>query len=672
MSESIVYSSKEQQIAAGPALVSRRWLTLAVVLVGTFMTILDSFIVNVALPSIERTINASPADLELVIASYLLIYAVFLITGGRLGDIFGRKKLFVLGMAIFTISSALCGLAPSPSILIVARAIQGFGAALMYPQVLSIIQVTFTGQDRNVALGLFAGVNGVAAVAGQLFGGLLIEINLSGLAWRPIFLVNVPIGIAGVIAGLIFLNESKASKMPRLDLQGVALITAALASFVLPLVEGQALGWPAWIIGLLALSLPLFVLFVVYERRKVSSGGFPLINTSLFLQRSFSVGIPLAVLFFSSLAGLFFVLSLFLQDGMGVTPLASGLIFTPLGIGFIVSSLSTPQMVRRFGRETLRMGFTLDLIGFLLLFVILRLYVSANDLAVLAVPLFIVGLGNGLGMSPLIGTVLAGTKTEDIGQASGMMSTALQIGNTVGVAIYGLLFFSSLGPLNVLSPRANFISAFEFTLIFFVAGATGCFVLVSGLSKPRGGEKDILLERLPRPLSGLAYSFFFITGGRIGKTLFNEMLEGAIKRRYDELKAEDDFPEHLARQFLEINREDPKWIRFLVREALNSEGEFEALGVEREKMLRSFVEDFRERQKKGSITKEVDPEYFALLMVAVSFYPRVFAHVTKAITGLAPSDPDFEKNWSEFLKVLAKKFEDSDETKGKTKAAIDS
>jgi len=648
--------SPRQEVTKARAAIHGRWLTLAVILVGTFMAILDAFIVNVALPSIERTIKASPADLELVLASYLLVYAVFLITGGRLGDIFGRKRLFLLGMAVFTVSSALCGLAPTPSILIAARAVQGLGAALMYPQILSIIQVTFSGEDRNLALGLFAGVNGFAAVTGQLFGGFLIQINLAGLSWRPIFLVNVPIGIAGVIAGLIFLRESKAKSSPKLDLEGAALITVALTSFVFPLVEGQATGWPLWMIFLLVFSLPCLILFVIYERRKSARGGFPLIDIHLFSQRSFSAGIPLAILFFSTLSGLFFLLSVFLQDGLGFTPLAAGLAFSPIGVGFISASLSSPKMVRRFGRNTLRIGYALDAVGFALVGGLLRVYGTGLNVSELALPLLVIGIGNGLGMSPLIGTVLAGTKTEDIGQASGMMTTSMQIGNTVGVAIYGLLFFNALGPLSSSTP-ARYFSSFEFTSIFFIVTAIGCFVIVSGLSKPIGREKDILLERLPSTLSGLAYSFFFISGGRIGRPLFNEMLENAVNRRYDELKDADSFPEHIVRQFVEINREDPKWIRFLLREALDSKGKFEALGDEREKLIQSFVEDIRERQEKGSISKEIDPKYLTLLMFAVSFYPRMFAHVTKGITGLNPDDPEFEKNWSEFLREIAKEFE---------------
>jgi EmrB/QacA subfamily drug resistance transporter len=622
------------------------------------MTILDAFIVNVALPSIEHTINASAADLELVLASYLLVYAVFLITGGRLGDIFGRKKLFLLGMAIFTISSALCGLSPTPIALIVSRAVQGFGAALMYPQILSIIQVTFAGPERSKALGLFAGVNGLASVVGQLFGGLLIQINLAGLAWRPIFLVNVPVGIAGIIAGLIFLGESRAKPSPKLDLPGAGLITLALAFFVFPLVEGQASGWPLWMIGMLVASLPFLMLFVLYERRRASRGGFPLVNVRLFEQRSFSVGIPLGILFFSTLAGLFFLLSVFLQDGMGLSALSAGLLFTPVGIGFITASLMSPQMVKRVGRRTLSLGYGLDVLGFATLIATLS-YFSIGIIGYdLIIPLLLIGLGNGFGMSPLIGTVLAGTKTEDVGQASGMMTTAIQIGNTLGVSIYGLLFFNRLGHSLASTALSSYLSAFGVTLIFFVFALVACSVLVLGLPNPVVGVvKDILLERMPRALTGLAYSFFFTSGGRIGRQLFNEMLEGALLRRYEELKDEDNFPDHVVRQFIEINREDPKWIKFLVQEALESEGKFQTLGDERQKLVQSFVDDIRVRQEKGSVSKDIDARYLVLLMFAVSFYPRMFSHITKASTGLDPSDPEFERSWSDFLREIARKFE---------------
>src|SRR6267143_4666135 len=235
----------------------RRWLILGVVLVGSFMAVLDVFIVTQGLPSIRTTLGAGVSDLELVVSVYSLVYAVFLITGGRLGDILDRKRIFLFGMTVFTVASALAGYAPSAPFLVGARALQGLGAALMYPQVLSIIQVTFKGPERSLALGLFAAVGGIGAITGNIIGGLLIQLNLAGLAWRPIFLVNVPIGIFGVVAGFLILKPSRADRAPKLDLSGVGLISAFLVSLILPLAEGQQLGWPAWMILLLLLSLPL-------------------------------------------------------------------------------------------------------------------------------------------------------------------------------------------------------------------------------------------------------------------------------------------------------------------------------------------------------------------------------------------------------------------------------
>jgi EmrB/QacA subfamily drug resistance transporter len=635
------------------------WVVLSIVLVGTFMAILDAFIVNVALPTIQRTIGANSSDLELVLAGYTLLYAVFLITGGRLGDIFGRKRLFLVGMLIFTVSSAMCGLSPAPDFLILSRAVQGFGAAMMFPQILSIIQVTFPPQPRVVALGIFATVIGFAAVFGQLLGGLLIQLNLAGLSWRPIFLVNVPIGVVGLVAGALVLRESKSTQPPTLDLGGVGLITLTVASFVVPLVEGPSLGWPSWMVALLVLSAPFLVLFVLYERRRISRGGYPLVNVRLFSQRSFSVGLPLTILFYTTLSGLFFLLAVFLQDGLGLTPLTAGLTVTALGVGFIVASLASTRLVPVLGRHILSLGYALDVLGFLLAIGQLHEYGSAITPTELTLPLFVIGLGNGFGLSPLIGIVLAGAKTEDAGQASGMLSTAIQIGNTVGVASYGLLFFGLLHLSTAATASGRYVSALEWTLVLFAASSAVVSGLVLGLPRPGpGGRKDVLLQHHARPLSGLAYSFFFLSGGRIGRQLFNEVVAEATRHRQEGIKGLDDsFPDHVVRQFLGINREEQLWITYLIREALESGGKFATLPEEREKVIQNFVRDTRERQEKGLVTRDVDPKYLTLLLFAVSFYPRVFAAATRTLTGLEPSDPEFEARWSAFLRELAKRFE---------------
>ena len=655
--ESVPAPTEEKQTSASAE--KGQWSTLAVVCIGTFMALLDAFIVNVALPTIQSTLKANAGELELVIASYSLTYAIFLITGGRLGDIFGRKKLFVSGMAVFTIASATCGLAPSPAILIASRALQGFGAAIMYPQILSIIQVTFTGQKRVTALGVFAGVNGFATVIAQLLGGFLINLNLAGLLWRPIFLVNVPIGIGGIIASLVVLQKSKTSPPPKLDLGGAALIGLTLVSIVLPIVEGQSIGWPPWTIALLILFFPFLIIFVLYEKRKGAKGGFPLVNLNLFKQRSFSIGFPLSLLFFSTNGGLFFLIAIFLQIGLRYTALESGIAFTPIGVGFIVGSLSSPRIVRRMGRYTLSVGYFVATIGLALTEIAVRSYGTRVVGYELLLPFFITGLGFGLGMAPLLGTVLAGVKREDVGIASGLLSTAIQIGIAVGVGLYGMTFYALAASSGAATLAASYLYAFELTLLIFLVVEIVNFMLVILLPKVSAGRvRDIFLERLPGPLPGLAFSFYFMSGGRVGRQIFDELLESVTKRQEEELKAPvDDFPAYLIRHFTETNEEDPVWFHFIEREALDSKGQFATLKEEREKLIRSYVDDIKNRQEKGFIDKSVDPENLALMVTALSFYPRAFAAITKTITGLAPSDPEFEKRWNEFLRDLAKRFD---------------
>ncbi len=652
----ITDGSKE---VVGPVVSRRRWLILSVVAVGTFMSVLDGYIVNVALPTIQSSLKASTGELELVIASYSLVYAVFLITEGRLGDIFGRKKMFLLGMTIFTIGSAMCGLAPTPELLLAFRALQGFGAATMYPQILSIIQVTFKDSDRQLALGVFAGSNGVAQVVAQLFGGFLIHADLAGLSWRSIFFVNVPIGIGGVIAGIIFLRESKSVPSPKLDLPGAGLVALLLVSIVLPLVEGQSIGWPIWVIGLLALSIPFLIIFVFYERRLASHGGFPLVNLKLFKERSFSVGFPLALLFFSTNGGLFYLIAIFLQRGLGFSPLASGLTFTPISLGLITASLSASRFVRKLGRYTLSLGFALAIVGLSMTMLALESYGTKITNYDLLVPFLVSGLGFGFANSPLVGTVLAGVKSEDTGTASGLMSTAIQLGISVGVGIYGTVFYALAGSSGAAALSSQYLYAFEHTLLVLISAETVAFLLVFLLPRTHVGQpKDMFLDRLPGPLSGWAYALYFSTGGRIGKQLFDQMIEETTQKRLEDIKAPvNDFPGYLAQYFIETNREKPEWIEFLTRESLDPSKDFISRKEERENLIRHFVADIKDRQEKGFIDKSVDPGSLALMIQALSFYPRAFAAVTKTATGLSPTDPEFEKQWSEFLRDLAKRFE---------------
>ncbi len=275
---------------ARPSPSYRRWFQLFTVVVGTFMAMLDAFVVNVAIPSISRGLRTSLGEVELVIASYILVYAVLLVTGGRLGDKFGHKHMFLLGVTGFSLASVCCALAPSVFWLIGARVLQGASAALLYPQALSILQVTFSGRERAVALGIYGSALPVAAVMGQVGGGLLLQANILGLTWRPAFLINIPIGILTLVAAALFLERQRAAASVRLDGAGIALVTVALLLLVVPLVSGRDAGWPWWMLLMLAASLPALALFALFEQRLAQRGGSPLVKLALFQQRTFTVG----------------------------------------------------------------------------------------------------------------------------------------------------------------------------------------------------------------------------------------------------------------------------------------------------------------------------------------------------------------------------------------------
>ena len=472
-----------------------RWLVLGIVLIGSFMAVLDVFIVTQGLPSIKTTLGAAGADLELVVSVYSLVYAALLVTGGRLGDILDRKRIFLFGMTVFTVASGLAGYAPTPAFLIGARALQGIGAALMYPQVLSIIQVTFKGTDRSLALALFAAISGIGAITGNILGGFLIQLNIAGLTWRPIFLVNIPIGIVGLLVGSLVLRSSRSDRPPRLDLLGVGLITLFLVSLVLPLSQGQQLRWPLWTITLLVLAFPILGLFILHERKLTDNEQDPLIDLDLFRHRSFAIGIPLTLSYYVIASGFFFTFVIFLQSGLGFSPLASGLAFGIINVGFITASLLGPRLIPRFGSRVLSFGYGIQVVGFVAVWITLNSYGTNLNLYELTIPLLIFGEGAGLVLSPLLGVVLSGVPIHEAGEASGVVSTSFQIGNTIGISLFGLLFYSFLGNQQ---SEVSYLGAIERVLPLFAIIALSAF-LTAFLLSPRRSQ---MIQRLePRTVT---------------------------------------------------------------------------------------------------------------------------------------------------------------------------
>jgi len=338
------------------------WAPLLVVLTGTFVTFLDFFIVNVALPAIHTDLHAGSAAVSLVVAGYGLTFAIGMITGGRLGDIYGRRRMFALGLALFTLTSAACGLAPNAGVLVAARMLQGAAGALLTPQVLAILGTTYDGERRGRAFAAYGFAMGIAGVLGQLVGGALIRADVAGRGWRTIFLINVPVGLVTLPLVRRVVPESRGAAS-RLDLAGMFLGCAAVTAVVLPLVEGREHGWPLWTWLSFAAAPVLGAGFVAHQRGRAVAGRAPLVDLTLFRLRTFAVGSLTAMTFSLVPPSLFFVLALYLQQGRGYSALFSGTVFVAVGVGYFAALLVAVPLAARLGHQVLALGALLVAIG---------------------------------------------------------------------------------------------------------------------------------------------------------------------------------------------------------------------------------------------------------------------------------------------------------------------
>ncbi len=462
-----------------------RWKSLAVILAAAFLVALDFFVVNVSIPSIRTNLHASFAEVQLVIASYGLTYSVLLISGGRIGDIYGRKKMLMWGVTAFTAASMLCGFAPSPVFLIAARALQGIAGALLFPQVLAIMQVTFPQNERAKAFGLFGTVIGTSSFSGNVLGGLLVSANLFDLSWRPIFLINLPIGIATVFAAKKFIKESRSPKARRLDLGGVAILTLALSLLLYPLIQGREAGWPMWSFVCMAAFIPMLVLFVQYEKRVTAGGGSPLVELDLFHDRSFVIGLFSGMCFFSGAAAFFLISTVFLQNGLGYSPKEAGLTFAWFAIAFLGSSLASVRIQPKLGSRIINLGAAMMILGLSSLLYLTALRGASLSGLELAPVLLIYGTGQGFVMPTLISTVLINIKGHDAGSASGVLSTVQQASFATGVAVIGTVFFSVLGTA---TSTEAFLHALRVAFSVNICLLTATFILI--LRIPRFPARD--------------------------------------------------------------------------------------------------------------------------------------------------------------------------------------
>ncbi|NEA29433.1 MFS transporter, partial [Actinomadura bangladeshensis] len=421
-----------------------RWVALFVILAGEIMDMLDALITNIAAPTIRAELGGSAATIQWLAAGYTLAMAVGLITGGRLGDLYGRRRMFLIGAAGFTLGSLLCGVAVSPGMLIGARAMQGLFGALMLPQGIGMIKQMFSAKEMGAAFGMFGPVMGLSSVGGPVLAGWLIDADLFGTGWRMIFLINLPLGIAAVLAGLKFLPEGRAEHASRLDLPGAALAALGAGLLIYPLVQGREHDWPLWTFLMMAASLAVWGVFTWYETRKQRAGGDPLIVPSLFRKRGFTGGLIVGLVFFSGMAGITLVLALFFQLGLGFSPLKAGLAQIPWSVGVIIG-FGVAQALQRFGRTVIHAGTAIMAAGMAGTFATLQ-YAGIGVTAWNLVPaLTVIGLGMGMLMAPFFDTVLAGVEPEETGSAGGTLTAVQQLGSALGAAVLGTIFFGLLG-----------------------------------------------------------------------------------------------------------------------------------------------------------------------------------------------------------------------------------
>jgi MFS family permease len=481
-----------------------RWLAFGVVIAAAVMDLLDSTITQVAAPAIRRELGGSYAVIEWVTAAYALAMAAGLLTGGRLGDLFGRRRMLLIGMAGFVAASALCATAGSAGELIAARAAQGALGAIMLPQVFGLIRDLFEAHEMSKAFGVYGPVMGLSAMLGPIAAGGLIGADLFGTGWRMIFLVNVPVGLVALALGARLLPVGAASPgagaagagaagaasaggsgrrtgRGQVDLAGAALAAAAMIGLVFPLAQGHALGWPAWLYAMLAGSVLVLAWFAVYQIRRQRAGRTPLVEPSIFGHRSYRAGIAFSIVFVGSLGGIVMIFNVFLQNGLGFTPWHSALTTAPWAAGAFVGSAVGGIAMTKLGRRVLHGGLVIEAAGLLAVYAVLRGAGAGVSTADLLAPMVVGGIGMGMVFVPLFDIVMAGVRPQEMGSASGVLQTVNALGMSLGIAGIGAIFFALAGGHSRHVPV--YLSAAEWTVLATVGLLACSFAVAFGLPR---------------------------------------------------------------------------------------------------------------------------------------------------------------------------------------------
>jgi EmrB/QacA subfamily drug resistance transporter len=453
--------SSDRPAAAAPASApdGNGWRAVSIVLVGAFMALLDTTIVNVALPSIRTGLHASSASLEWIVSGYALAYGLALVPGGRAGDRFGHKRLFLIGLTIFTLASVACGLSQSEAQIVVARIVQGLGAGLFFPSISATIQHSFTGPARSKAFGVLGAVIGVSTAIGPLLGGLIIAGVGAHDGWRWVFLVNLFIGAVAIPMAAWRLPKAAGRVRRGFDPVGLGLLTGGLLLLLIPLVEGEQDGWPAWTWICFGGCVVVFALLAAWELRADKRGGDPLLKPGLLRQTSFSAGAVFAVAFFGGFSSIFFTLSILWQEGLGHSALITGAVIAPYSVGTLISAANSDKLSARLGRLVLVLGCSLLIIGLGLVVLVIHLTAPAVNGWDLVGPLLLAGVGTGMTIAPNQDFVLATVPRAEAGTAAGILSTSQRVGTAIGIGVIGTVLFGSLkfaaGPDMVASAFAH-------------------------------------------------------------------------------------------------------------------------------------------------------------------------------------------------------------------------